>query len=913
MTTIGYATLQIIPSLRGVSDAINKESRNLTLTPKVQVDATAANRAGQQVGKAVADGAEGATGRMADIGRRMSSALGTAVKGAAIGAVGGLSAVLASTLSSGFDRLKSIDATQAKLLGLGNSAETVKKIMENATAAVKGTAFGLGEAGTVAASAVAAGVKPGAELERTLKLVADASAIAGTSMGDMGAIFNKVAAGGVIQGEELAQLGDRGIPILQLLSTQLGVSVADVRKLASEGKIGFAEFQNAIESGMGGAAQKMGTTFEGSMGNLRAAMGRLGEKLLKPLFDAMIEAAPKITAAFDTVTRNLGGIGDFVSRNETAIKGVGIAITTFVVPALLAWTAAQAKAIAASVVSAIASIASSWRTVGTALRLGAAAQWAMNVAMNANPIGLIVTAVAALVTGLVLFFTKTELGQRIWKGFTEYLSVAWEAVKVAFAAAWDFIRTIWDAMVAKAGEVWQGVQARFTAIVDFVKGLPGRIGDAAKGMWDGIGNAFKAMVNGLISVWNRFASSLSFSPPDWVPGIGGKTFSLPTIQPFSGGGYTGDLPIDRIAGVVHGGEHVIQAASRKRIEADHPGLLDYMNATGRLPGYAGGGLVAGTAELRKIIAERFGISNIGGWRPQDQYGEHSTGRALDVMVGDDRAKGDAVKDFALANASAIDLKWVIWRQRLYYPGGGGYDMEDRGSPTANHMDHVHIFSGPAIAAGLRDALRSKEAEPATSSSPGVIDPNSTDQTSAQAADVAPVAATSGAVTGGDGASLPSSVSELAGYGGQAIGGDVGSAVGEIAAGQVRSALGVFGVPDSPGWLQGISKFVGGLSISDAQGNNIFGGGGGASSAIGGMGSLFGGGQDDGYGGAAPVAASSPAPPRAPDGGIAHGTQAGQRPGPPAPVYNIRTATVEDAFLQAQRRENVRLASKVDRY
>ncbi|MFV8049728.1 hypothetical protein [Mycobacterium sp. 48b] len=376
---------------------------------------------------------------------------------------------------------------------------------------------------------------------------------------------------------------------------------------------------------------------------------------------------------------------------------------------------------------------------------------------------------------------------------------------------------------------------------------------------------------------------------------------------YGSGGYTGSFPVDQVAGVVHGKEYVVQAISQERIERDHPGLLDHMNATGKLPGYAGGGLVTGAQQLRAVIGERFGISDIGSYRGADKYGEHSTGRALDVMVGNNKSKGDAVKDFALANSSAIDLKWVIWRQHLYYPGGGGYDMPDRGSPTQNHMDHVHIFSGTGIANGLRGALKgvgSGSSSPARSAGPGAIDPSSSDTTGSGAADAVPAAASgASSSSSGGGFGVPSTISGLAGLGGQAIGGDIGSAVGELAAGQVSSALGVFGVNDSPGWLKGISTFVGGLSISDKNGKKVFDGSN-IGGTLGGAGSLF--------GGAAPAVPPAPAPAALP-GGSVHGGQAGQNPGPAGTTYHIRTATVEDAFTQAQQQEKVRLASKLDRY
>lgn len=382
------------------------------------------------------------------------------------------------------------------------------------------------------------------------------------------------------------------------------------------------------------------------------------------------------------------------------------------------------------------------------------------------------------------------------------------------------------------------------------------------------------------------------------------------VPGFTPGGYTGNFPIDQIAGVVHGGEFVIRKSATDRLQSAAPGLLDALN------GYAGGGLVAGTSELRKIIGQRFGISDIGGYRPGgDGFNEHSTGRALDVMVGNNKAKGDAVKDFALANASAIDLKWAIWRQHLFYPGGGGYDMPDRGNPTQNHMDHVHIFSGTGIANGLRGALKGQQAQqrqqPAAAG-PGVIDPASTDTTSASVSAAAPATFKE---SGSGGLSVPSSLSGLStlgldnlgvttstqiGTGSQERTFDIGGAASAAIGGQVSSALGVFGVPDSPGWLQGISKFVGGISVSDKNGKKVFDGGN-IGGTFGGAGSLF--------GGAAPAAPPAPA---AMPGGTVHGAQAGQQPGP---VYNttIQARDAEGALELWERKNNERSAAKLDRY
>ena len=62
----------------------------------------------------------------------------------------------------------------------------------------------------------------------------------------------------------------------------------------------------------------------------------------------------------------------------------------------------------------------------------------------------------------------------------------------------------------------------------------------------------------------------------------------------------------------------------------------------------------------------------------------------------DRAKGDAVAQYVIDNAARFRVEYVIWKQRIYLVSSGSWRaMEDRGSPTANHMDHPHVAFRPA--------------------------------------------------------------------------------------------------------------------------------------------------------------------------------------------------------------------------
>ena len=119
-----------------------------------------------------------------------------------LGAIGTITGgVTALAAKGGFTRALNIENAQAKLKGLGHDANSVSEIMNNALASVKGTAFGLGDAATVAASLSAAGIASGEQMTKVLKTVADTAQISGRSLTDIGTIFGSVAARGKLQGE----------------------------------------------------------------------------------------------------------------------------------------------------------------------------------------------------------------------------------------------------------------------------------------------------------------------------------------------------------------------------------------------------------------------------------------------------------------------------------------------------------------------------------------------------------------------------------------------------------------------------------------------------------------------------------------------------------------------------------------
>ena len=106
-------------------------------------------------------------------------------------------------------------------------------------------------------------------------------------------------------------------------------------------------------------------------------------------------------------------------------------------------------------------------------------------------------------------------------------------------------------------------------------------------------------------------------------------------------------------------------------------------------------------EVRDEVDRRFGpFSAIGCYRPGND-GEHPLGRACDFMLSSGGVMptassiqlGYGIAAWAQANASRLGIMYIIYRQRIWdvrMASSGWVPMENRGSITANHYDHVHI-------------------------------------------------------------------------------------------------------------------------------------------------------------------------------------------------------------------------------
>ncbi|EHG11662.1 hypothetical protein [Streptococcus intermedius] len=246
----------------------------------------------------------------------------------------------------------------------------------------------------------------------------------------------------------------------------------------------------------------IGSEFESVTGFIKSASEKIKEftgwlKNSPAALDSLKSAVVGITTAwtaYKAVTSLLRGIE--AVRNATLAVTNGLMLAQFVRTGAL--TAAEAANAAA--------------TIGASGAFGI-----FNAVLSANPIGIVVTAIGALVAGLTWFFTQTKIGKKIWSGFVSWIKQAWQGIA-------DFFVGIWSGISDGAKNLWNGVTDTWNAVVDTIKNAWNGIVEFFSNLWSGITSGVSAawtaitqtimtivqpFIDGFINIWNGIKDGLS--------------------------------------------------------------------------------------------------------------------------------------------------------------------------------------------------------------------------------------------------------------------------------------------------------------------------------------------------------------------------------------------------------------------
>ena len=220
----------------------------------------------------------------------------------------------------------------------------------------------------------------------------------------------------------------------------------------------FEKLTKAINESSG-SAEKMAEVMQD---NLEGDLTKLHSKLESVQLHLYEKFEPALRDGVKALTEMLDGVKGLIDQGAEFISWLNSGSTEaeLLKAAIIAIVAAFAGF---QIVSTITSLIQSLQTAFVAL----------NAVMAANPIGLVVAAIAALVAAFTYLWTNCEEFRNFWIGLwdkiKEVASAAWEAITGFFTAAWEKIKEVWEPVKEWFAEKWEGIKSAFADVGDWFK------------------------------------------------------------------------------------------------------------------------------------------------------------------------------------------------------------------------------------------------------------------------------------------------------------------------------------------------------------------------------------------------------------------------------------------------------------
>lgn len=374
---------------------------------------------------------------------------------------------------------------------------------------------------------------------------------------------------------------------VEIFGAKAGVAMANAIKPGTES---IAEIQKVLE-GADGAVSKASKNYDGS---LKVQLNLAKKQVQGLLVEVGDKLAPAIKSFTEYLTTNapqirdkMGGAINFVSG---AIDGLGKVIKF----------ASDHSNIFIPIIAGIGTAMVAWKVVTIAQTV---AQWALNVALNANPLGLIVLAIGAVIAIGVLLYknwdTIKEKAGQLWEGIKApfeaiggFVSSTWGNIKEKTTQTWNNIKEstskVWQGMKDKVAEHGGGIKGVLLTAMDGYKNIwskgfnfidnltGGKLGNmvnSIKNAFGKIGETLNSWKNKISEIWNKiwdfkipkvklphFTVTGSLNPIDWikngVPKLGvnwyktGGIFNSPSVIGVGEAGQEAVIPIAKLASIL---------------------------------------------------------------------------------------------------------------------------------------------------------------------------------------------------------------------------------------------------------------------------------------------------------------------------------------------------------------------------
>ena len=408
-----------------------------------------------------------------------------------------------------------LQSVRASFESLTGSAEGARKVMAQLNKFSLETAFSADDINAAARTLLGAGVSVD-KLGSRMKWLGDIAGATGANLGQLVLPVSQALSKGKLDTQDFYQILNSGAgKVREVLQNELNKrGLGDVMTALSKGKVSAEILETALKTAAseGGfafnGAAKQAQTFNGRMSNLQETISNVGLELIG-VNKATGEIDPN--GIFAQMSEKVEKATKWLEENKGKIKEITQIIINNIQPAIITltalWASFKAIVITSQIVDAItkvndavgkmvsgiskavtwyqnlnkaqivSSVSAKAHAVAVGLQTAATniatvAQTAFNVAMAANPIGLIVLAIAAVVAGLVWFFTQTEIGKQIFGEFVKFVSGVFENIVSVISTVANAIIVPFQNFLAIVSPIfntlWQIVSSIFILIVAVV-------------------------------------------------------------------------------------------------------------------------------------------------------------------------------------------------------------------------------------------------------------------------------------------------------------------------------------------------------------------------------------------------------------------------------------------------------------
>lgn len=316
-------------------------------------------------------------------------------------------------------------------------------------------------------------------------------------------------------------------PVLSAMSKESGMSMSAMKEAFGKGQLTVKDFTDKLiemNKNGGGGLKSLEKIAKDSTSGISTGISNMKTAVTRGMAN-VIESINKALKNTDlkSIANIFSQIGSIL---ESVLSKVAISI-----PKVISFVGQLYNKIhpfiplIVAIVAYITTYQAIMKTASTAVKLYTAVQTTLNAVMAANPIGLIIAAIALLVAGFIYLWNTSKEFRNFWIGL-------WEGIKNTVSNIGTWFKDTWNDVVEWFKSLWNGITTFFSDLWEGIKESVSGAVDSVKNAWSSVKSFFSNVWNGIkqtaVKIWDSITDKVSV-----VFGNITKTFE-PLINWFSG-------------------------------------------------------------------------------------------------------------------------------------------------------------------------------------------------------------------------------------------------------------------------------------------------------------------------------------------------------------------------------------------